>query len=309
MVCKNADMIKDSLNWNDLRFFIEVARNGRLLTAAKRLGVNHTTVSRRITALENALEVKLFEQADDGFHLTEMGENLLPLAQQMEGISELTKERVQLSGQSLSGTIRIGAPDGFGNSFLADQITKFITDNPDLTIELLPVPMTHNLQKREVDLYITFGPSKSDNVVSTKITDYKLNLYTSKIFAEANQVDLCSVDDIVKCPFAGYITDILYSDELNFNKHISASLHSQFQSSTFFAQKQFVVNGGGFGVLPHYLAHQDDRLIPVLTDRFSFIRSYWLHTPVEYRRLASVRSFEKVILNKARENKAVFMAN
>ncbi len=300
-------MITDKLNWNDLRYFVEVAHKGRLLTVAKRLGVNHTTVARRITALENALEVKLFEQDESGYHLTEVGENLLPLAQQMEDISELAKERAQLSGQSLSGNIRIGAPDGFGNSFLAEQITEFLIENTGLTVELLPVPLTHNLLKREVDLYITFEESTNKNIFCRKITDYKLYLYTSKKFIEANNIDLKNIDEITKAPFASYVDDILYTEHLSFNKHIKSNLNNQFQSSTFNAQQQFVANGGGVGVLAYYMACKDPRLVPVFTNQYSFTRSYWLQTPLELRRLASVRKLEKKIMTQARNDLFKFM--
>ena len=144
----------ERLNWNDLRYFLEVARKGRLLSASKRLGVNHTTVARRIAALEDALEVRLFEQDETGFHLTASGETLLPLAQQVEDVTDLAQERVQQYSHTHSGKLRIGAPDGFGNSFLAAKISTFMTEHTDLTLELVPIPTVPNLTKREVDLAI-----------------------------------------------------------------------------------------------------------------------------------------------------------
>ena len=300
-------MIRDQLNWNDLRYFLEVARKGRLLTAAKNLGVNHTTVSRRLTALEDSLQIKLFEQDENGFHLTSLGESILPLAQQIEDVTELAKERVQFSGQTLSGNLRIGAPDGFGNSFLAEKITKFTNENPDISIKLLPVPLTHNLLKRDVDLAITLEPSDRKDILGKKITDYRLYLYTSRDYVEKHKINITDLEEIKKHPFAGYIPDILYTDQLDFNGLISDDLNETFQGSTVMSQYQFIAAGGGFGVLPYFMVSGDPRFMKVLPEEIFFTRTYWLLIPIDLHRLASVRALEKIILSLVKENVHLFL--
>ncbi|PCI86540.1 MAG: hypothetical protein COB24_09500 [Hyphomicrobiales bacterium] len=299
----------DKLNWNDLRYFLEVSRKGRLLSASKALGVNHTTVARRINALEESLQIKLFEQDEYGFHLTTMAEKILPLAQQIEDLTELTKERVQLSGQTLSGNLRIGAPDGFGNSFFADKICQFTKNNPDIIIKLVAVPSNHDLIKREVDLTISLEPIIRKDLLCKKLTDYRLFLYTSKKYIENNNVDLESLADIEKQPFTSYISDLLYTEQLNFNHLISKKLNNCFQASTIMSQYQFILSGGGFGVLPFYMANNDEQFIKVLPNKFSFIRTYWLVIPVELNRLASVRGVEKLINQLMVEYKNLFLPN
>ncbi len=299
-------MSNEKLNWNDLRYFLEVARKGRLLGASKALGVNHTTVSRRINALERALQVKLLEQDEHGFHLTPIGESILPIAQQIEDATELTKERVNLSSQSLSGTLRVGAPDGFGNSFLAPQISEFTHQNPDIKIQLVPVPLTHNLLKREVDLAITLEPTERKDLLCRKITDYQLFLYTSKRYVEQNDIDLTDIEAIKTHPFASYISDILYSEQLDFNGEIGRDLNNPFQGATVMSQLEFVAEGGGFGVLPHFMAEGDDRFIRVLPQQYAFTRSYWLLIPIELNRLSSVRALTDAIFSIVRKNKLHF---
>lgn len=300
-------MIRDQLNWNDLRYFLEVARKGRLLSAAKKLGVNHTTVSRRLTALEESLQIKLFEQDETGFHLTSLGESILPLAQQIEDVTELAKERVQFSGQTLSGNLRIGAPDGFGNSFLAEKITKFTNENPDISIKLLPVPLTHNLLKRDVDLAITLEPSDRKDILGKKITDYRLYLYASRDYVEKHKINITDLEEIKKHPFAGYIPDILYTDQLDFNGLISDDLNETFQGSTVMSQYQFIAAGGGFGVLPYFMVSGDPRFMKVLPEEIFFTRTYWLLIPIDLHRLASVRALEKIILSLVKENVHLFL--
>lgn len=300
-------MAVDRLNWNDLRFFLEVARKTRLLGAAKHLNVNHTTVARRISALEEALDIRLFERTERGYHLTHAGEALLPLAEQVENATDLAKEQVKLSSDSASGTMRIGAPDGFGNAFLAGGLVPFMHDNPDLTIELVPVPFTHNLLKREVDLAISLEPTKRPNISNEKITDYTLFLYTSQKYIAENGIDNYEIDAVANSTFADYIIEILYTEQLNFNHYVDPGIESQFQSSTVLAQYEFVANGGGFGVLPYFMAYQDSRLIPVLTEQIRFVRSYWFLIPHDLQRFARVRRLKKFILSISQEHQQIFM--
>lgn len=299
-------MTNENLNWNDLRYFLEVARKGRLLSASKTLGVNHTTVSRRISALEEALQVKLLEKDEHGFHLTPVGESILPIAQQIEDATELTKERVNLSGQSLSGTLRIGAPDGFGNSFMAKTISGFTQKNPQIKIQLVPLPLNHNLLKREVDLAITLEPNERKDVLCRKITDYQLFLYTSRKYVEENEVDLSDIESIKQHSFASYISDILYTEQLDFTGEISDDLTNPFQGATVMSQLEFVAEGGGFGVLPHYMVANDERFIRVLPEKYAFTRSYWLVIPIELNRLSSVRALTEAIFSRAKSNKTLF---
>ena len=297
----------DRLNWNDLRYFLEVARKGRLQGAAKRLGVNHTTVARRIAALEASLETRLFERTAHGFDLTSAGETLFPLAQQVENAADYAKESVHHSGNVLSGNLRIGTPDGFGNAFLADAIVPFVRDNPGLTIELAPVPLSHNLSKREVDMAIRLEKSAQSNIDNIKITEYTLYLYTTNKYIKDNNLENASYDDLKNEILSDYIADILYSDELNFNQYLGGDIASRFQSSTVLAQQAFIAGGGGVGVLPYFMAMRDSRLIPVFTDRISFVRSYWLLVPLELQRMASVRRLQNFILFVTKENRRIFM--
>ena len=296
----------DTFNWNDIRYFLAVARTGRLQTAAKKLNVNHTTVARRLAALDAAINAQLFESDSAGYHLTAIGEMLLPLAQKMEDTAQHSRELISSSNNSLLGHFRIGAPDGFGNTFLTSLLTEFLTAHKDITIELTPVPISLNLSRREVDLAITIDPSTRANIHNTKITDYDLLIYTSKEYISRSGFSIDDDANLHTHTFSEYITDLLFSDQLSFNKTIDTQIESRFRSSTVLAQLEFIVGGGGIGVLPYYLAKKHPNLIPVLTDKFKMTRTYWLLTPYDLRRLASVRAFERYLLLKAVECESEF---
>jgi DNA-binding transcriptional LysR family regulator len=111
-------------NWNDLRAFLAVARTGRLTTAAGRVGMDHTTVARRIAALEDGLGARLFDRSPQGYALTPHGERLMPTAEKIESLTLRAASELGESDQALSGTVRIGAPEGFGSYVLAPLMAK-----------------------------------------------------------------------------------------------------------------------------------------------------------------------------------------
>ena len=147
--------VSGNLNWDDLRFFLEVARTQRASGAAKRLGVDYTTVARRIRVLEAAMGTLLFDKSrSGGFTLTAEGQRLVAYADAMETTVQSACDQVANTGEALSGHVRIGSTEGFGCFFLAPQLARFRVAHPHVTVDLLPVPHFVNLPKREADVVI-----------------------------------------------------------------------------------------------------------------------------------------------------------
>ena len=137
------------MRWDDLKFFLAVARTGQLTTAAKGLKVDNATVARRIRALETALDARLFERNPKGYSLTEVGQRLLPSAEAMETTTLQAQAQLQGRDDSLEGVVRLGAPDGFGSFFLAPRIHKLAHRHPKLELQLVALPRVFSLAKRE----------------------------------------------------------------------------------------------------------------------------------------------------------------
>ena len=151
-------MQKSTMKWDDLRVFLAVARHSRLQAAGRGLGLDPATVGRRIGALEEALGARLFDRSPQGYALTEVGRSLLVHAQAME--SQAVAAAAEVGGQTeqLSGTVRIGAPDGVSNYLLVDACDALSRDNPDLQVQVVSLPRMFSLSKREADLAITVSP-------------------------------------------------------------------------------------------------------------------------------------------------------
>lgn len=292
-------------NWDDLRYFLAVSRTSSFAGAASRLQVTHSTVARRISALEETLDTTLFLRTEKGCRLTPAGETLLPFAEKLEATIMSLEINVQGKNSQLYGTVRISAPDGLGNCFLAVQLGGFLKTHPNLDIELLPVPMYYSLSKREIDILISLTKPKSGNIVARKLSSYRIGLFASADYI-ASHDEIRSVDDLLSHDVTDYIRDLLYDENLNFMKDFSPEHKSRFKSSTIVGQMYAAVSGTGVAALPYFMAHTKPELVPVLPELYTE-RSFWLQVNPDSRQLARVRATIDYIADSMAENKTMFM--
>ena len=171
------------MNWDDVRIFLAVARSGQILGAARRLDLNHATVSRRLAALEEALRTRLFRRTTTGSELTPAGERFLGIAERMEADMITARAEIAGEGDEVSGTVRIGAPDGFGVAYLAPRLGALAAQHRELKVQLVPVPRTFSLSRREADIAITTERPAEGRLVAGKLVEAALKGdTTSQIF-------------------------------------------------------------------------------------------------------------------------------
>src|SRR5579872_2753672 len=133
------------IDWDDVRYFLAVARGGSVRAAAKRLGVNHATVLRRIAQLEESLGARMFEKLPSGYRLTAAGEEVLDLAHQMEASSHLLETRVFGRDQSARGLLRVTLPPFLATHLLMPDLADFARLHPDIEMEILTTGEVANL--------------------------------------------------------------------------------------------------------------------------------------------------------------------
>jgi DNA-binding transcriptional LysR family regulator len=294
----------NSFNWDDLRYFLETWRCGSMSGAGRRLQVSHTTVSRHIDRLERSLGDFLFEPTEEGLALTKFGERILAMAQNMDQLAVAIHDRCAGSGAGVLGSVRIGVPDGLGNAFLSRVLPELQRQQPELEIELVPVPITHKLWKREVDIAIRIGRPDSGRSVIRKLMDYDLRIYGSKALL-ADRGMPKALDELVQFNFIGYVDELLYTPELDFNKTIHPQLQTTYKGATVKAQLDAVRAGIGLGVLPCFMV-KDPELVPVMPDELTFERTYWLLIPEELRTLERIRVVTEFIVEALRESRDIF---
>ena len=293
-------------DWDDLRFFLAVARAGRLTVAARRLGADHATVSRRITALEDALKAKLFERRPQGYALTEHGERLLAKAETIESEALAAQSEIGGADLALSGTVRIGAPDGFGTFFLAPRIGQLAERYPELEIQLVAMPRLLSLSKREADIAISLNPPKEGKIVARKLADYRLGLYAAPAYLAARPA-IAAPQDLFDHQLIGYIDDLIFTPELDYLDDIAKGLRPRLQSSNLIAQMHATIAGAGICVLPDFMAAGDPRLVPVLRRDVELVRSFWLIVHADLRDVARVRATVDFHVREAKAARAILM--
>ncbi|MCJ8149490.1 MULTISPECIES: LysR family transcriptional regulator [Shinella] len=293
------------MNWDDVRMFLAVARTGQILAASRRLGVNHATLSRRVSALEEALKTRLLIRRTNGCDLTAEGETFLRAAERMETEMLAAQASIGRIDTAVAGTVRVGAPDGFGVSFLAPRLGKLTARHPELKIQLVPVPRSFSLSQREADIAITLERPEQGRLVSSKLTDYTLGLYASRDYLAENGTPE-TVDELKAHRRVGYVEDLIFTASLNFTGEIMRSWDAGFEISSATGQTEAVRSGAGIGILHDYIARQHQELVRVLPAN-TIRRAYWTTWHESARDLARVRTVAEFLQELVRQEHDIFL--
>lgn len=277
------------MDWDYFHFFLELARTGRLTTAARRLGVDQATVSRRVQALEKRLGTTLFVRTAAGMELTEAGHDLMPDAEAMEAAAGRILGATDELGGQLAGVVRIGTTEGLGATVLAPHLGTFAARHPHLTIDLLAVSAVVNISRREADIVISLERPQRGPFVVTKLCEYVLRLYGSDAYLATHPPVNCSAD-LQQHSFIGYVDDLLFSKQLSFVGEIELPERFTLRSTSVIAQLNATVAGGGLCVLPAFLGDRHPQLKPLLSEELFFHRTFWMSMPEEVRQLARMRA-------------------
>ena len=166
--------------WDDVRFFLAVARAGSLSAAARALGVGHVTVGRRITVLEKRLGVTLLARTPDGFATTSAGEAILRQCMAMENAA-LDLERVAAGRDSLAtGSVRVTTTDALGHQLVVPAIAALRHAHPDLQVDLILGVRSLDIARRDADLAVRFARPASSDLVCRKLGEVGFSLYASR---------------------------------------------------------------------------------------------------------------------------------
>lgn len=278
------------MNWDDIKIFLEVARSERLSTAAKRLAMDASTVSRRLHKLEEQLASQLFERTVDGHVLTTDGTKLLNSARQMEQNASQAFQEIKNNNQENCGKVRIGVTEAFGNFFIAAHLLQLQQDFPNIQIDLLAFSRFVKISRNEADIAIAVERPKSTSMIVTKLCDYKLQLYAHPTYLL--QKPELNLHSLAEQKWVSYVDNLLFTEELSYSKELTALLkapiNATFSSTSIISQYSAIKSGLGIGILPCFLGDQDSSLIKIYSEEINIVRSFWLITHPESKRLSHV---------------------
>jgi DNA-binding transcriptional LysR family regulator len=294
----------NAIDWDDFRFFLAVTRAGTLSGAAEKLGVEQSTVSRRIERLEKALKTRLFVRKVTGYVPTRHAEKLVAPAEVIE-TTALTA-RADISEQQLTPhVVRIGAPDGFGSIFLAPRLRILCDQIPNLHIELVATARAFSLTKREADIAFSLNKPTQGRIVSRKLTDYDLGLYASRSYLDRAQPILVA-KDLRSHHFIGYIEDLLFAPELNYLPFVAKDVTARLKSGNLVAQWQACLSGAGIAVLPVFMVRDNPELQRVLPNQVNLTRTFYMQVHEDSRHNRFVREVADFVVNQVRSEKSLF---
>jgi DNA-binding transcriptional LysR family regulator len=294
------------LDWNDLQYCLAVAREGTVSAAAKRMGVDHATIIRRIDRLEQSLGAKLFVRRKTGYEPTQAGQRVMALSEEVESTVRSGQAEINGDCANLTGSVRIGSPDGFGSFFLSPRLGPLAEQHPDLEIQIVATARLFSLSKREADIAIGLSMPQEGRIIGRKLLDYRLYLYASKDYLASHPV-IAQKTDLQSHRLIGYINELLFTPELDYLPTILPGLKPQIRSANLIAQLQAALAGVGIAVLPRFLARDYPRLAPILPQDIMIQRSFYLLMYADGKQLPQVRAVADYVYALAEKERALFL--
>jgi DNA-binding transcriptional LysR family regulator len=276
---------------DDVPFFLALARHKRLSTAARRLEVSHSTISRRVGALEKALGCRLFDKTPHGWELTDAGRRLYADAVRIEATAAEAFGALSVDAFAPAGTVRLLTTEAFGISVVAPWAARLRRMHPGIKLELLTSSRKTAFSAREFDLAVTFHQPDLADVTVTRLTDYGLGLYASRGYLAGRGGSLTR-EQLADADFVWFIESL---QELPFPRSLVPDPRVVFYATSVLGQRAAVASGTGIGLLPHFLAAPDDRLVRLLPDEISIVRTSWLVIPTESSRSPATRAVARFL--------------
>ncbi|MFW8593221.1 LysR family transcriptional regulator [Cribrihabitans neustonicus] len=260
--------------WDDMKVFLAVAREASLSGAGRVLKMDPATVGRRIARFEQALDTPLFVKSPQGYALSAAGDRLLVHAEAAEQAMRAGAEALTGPSDTLSGQIRIGAPDGAANYLLPQVCAEISEKNPDLDIQIVALPRMINLSRREADMAVTVSAPSAGKLMVQKITDYKLHMVASRHYLK-DHGPITRLQDLKEHKMIGYIPDMIFDRELDYLNEIGVE-RVALASNSVSVQIRLAAEGTALCVAHDFTLPSHRMLRKVLTEEISLTRSFYL---------------------------------
>lgn len=284
-------------NWNDIVYFLEVARQRSLVRAAANLRVDHTTVSRRIRELERSLNTNLFTRNKTGFNLTEAGLRLLQFAEGMESHASGIAEAIGIEGGDASGAVRIASMEGIGSLYLTACIGDFHRAYPAIEVELVTDSRMLDLSRREADVFVSFFKPAGRRLRVKKAGEFKVSLFAARSYFDSRPRPQ-TPEELSQHTFVDFIDELIHVPENRWLSDILRPHNIPFRSTSLVAQYMSATQGNGIAMLPSFVAAHDRGLVPVMPELFT-TRDIWLSAHEDQLHIARIKAvlgfFEKRI--------------
>lgn len=275
-----ADQKRTTLDWEDVRVFVAMARQGSLSATARMLSVSHATVARRLHALEQSLGEKLVERRPEGYVLTLAGTRALAVAGEMDHAAQILGRG--MADNTPSGLVRISSSPGLSAGFLAPRLAPLAMRYPRLDIDLSPALRAVSLDRYEADIAVRVDKPKDGDVIARHLTTIGYGFYGTD---EA----CCAIEAGAEPVFIGFNeADAYISQAVWMGQHFPRA-RVAFRAKDQYLQSLAAQSGGGLALLPHYIGRCNDALRLCDLGILPPTRDVYLLTRQRDRREAAIR--------------------
>ena len=238
---------------DDLRYLAAVADTGGLVAAARCLGVDHSTVSRRLQALESTLGIRLIGRGNDGWVLTGEGRMVAEQARTIEdAVEQAVLSVAQAAEDTITGTIRVTAADGFGTHFVTPALTRLRVQHPALNVELLTGSQHLGVRQTNFDIALTIGEPPQSRLFAERLCEYDSAFYASEEYL-AEHGDPISAEELRHHALIYLVDSLEHVREHDISTYVRGGTVG-FASTNIFALIEATRQGGGVGLIPKFMA-------------------------------------------------------
>jgi DNA-binding transcriptional LysR family regulator len=308
-ICKNADVTAPPParrpSADDLLVLLAVGRSGRYNAAAEELGLNHTTISRRIAALEESIGGRVLARVGGGWELTELGREALAAAEAVESaVRSLTVDPA--GARALDGVVRISATDGFSAYIAAPAAAQVQRRHPNVAVEIVAATRRATQQRSGLDVEVVVGEPKVHRAKAIRLGDYCLGMYGSRDYL-AEHGTPTSIAELARYPLVYFIDSMLQVDDLDLATSFAPAMRESITSTNVFVHVEATRAAAGIGLLPCFMADRHPDLVRVLSDTVSIRLTYWLVTRAETLRRPEVAAVVEALRDRVADQRDVLL--
>ncbi|MCU1583663.1 MAG: LysR family transcriptional regulator [Microbacteriaceae bacterium] len=310
VVCILADMVDPTAsstppNPVDLLILLAVSRTGRFTTAAESLGLNHTTVSRRVAALEKNLAGRVLSRTLGGWELTDLGRRAVRAAEEVESAVSTLGGSGDAAPQ-LSGVVRMSATDGFSAYVATPAIASLRRNNPNLSVEIVTVTRRVMQHRSGLDIEVVVGDPQVHRAEAFKLGDYMLGMYASRDYL-AEHGTPTTVHELTEHPIVYFVDSMLQVDDLDAPRRLVPTMRDSISSTNVFVHVEATRAGAGIGFLPCFMADRHPDLVRLLPGDFAEQLPYWMVLRTESLRQPAVAAVADALRAQTRGFEAALM--
>lgn len=284
-------MGRTSVKWDDLRVFLEVARQGSVHAAAKKLRLDHSTVCRRVGKLEAVLSVKLLNRTRKGVTVRADAHELLKHVENMDVHASALEDAVVSGSAGATQLVRVATMEGLASQYVAHRLPLLQQFDAGVMLELVSIPQTVDLSRKEADVFLSFFNPRAPGLTSKRVGSVAMHLYCSPAYVRRRGLPRTLVE-LAQHHFVGYIEELLTIDAVRWLDDVVESPRMVFYSNSILAQCNAAIGGLGIVMLPTFVAsgaHGLQRLFPDVSVK----RDVWLSVRAEQSHLSRIRAVTK----------------